>query len=186
MPPNSLSAPSQVDLADLADFEFSNRAFFEARINARPASYYADGGIQAAISVAAQEAAEDRAYQFLVRDGFGILVGRVNFIRVRRAHFHSAEIGYRVAEAHNGKGYASQAVQLALLVAFGELGLQRIEATASQRNPSSAAVLIKNGFKQFGLSTRSFHLAGEWHDLLHFECHAVAQPVIAADGFAAR
>ena len=33
------------DLAALSAFEFDNRAFFESRINARPASFYAGGGV---------------------------------------------------------------------------------------------------------------------------------------------
>lgn len=174
MPAISLSPPSQADHADLLDFEFSNRAFFEAQINARPASYYAEGGVRTAITTAMREAAEDKAYQFLIRNESGILVGRINLTRIRREHFHSAEIGYRVAEAHNGKGYASQAVRLVLLKAFGDLGLRRVEAAASELNQGSSAVLMRNGFTQFGRSTRSFQLAGAWHDLLHFERHAEA------------
>ncbi|PTT79559.1 N-acetyltransferase, partial [Pelomonas sp. HMWF004] len=32
--------------------------------------------------------------------------------------------------------------------------------------------LQRNGFQQFGRSTRSFELGGVWHDCLHFERHA--------------
>lgn len=160
------------DLDELTIFEFSNRAFFESHINARPASYYAPGGVEAAIDAAMLEANKDVAYQFLVRNADRQLVGRVNLTRIRRQHFHSAEIGYRIAEEHNRKGYASETVRQVLQKAFEELELLRIEACASHLNPGSCAVLTRNGFTQFGRSTRSFSLAGTWHDLLHFECHA--------------
>jgi ribosomal-protein-alanine N-acetyltransferase len=168
----SLSAPSQNDTREIEAFEFANRAYFEANINARPAAFYLPGGVEAAIATAQQDALDDRAYQFLVRDQQDQLVARVNLTRVRRAHFHSAELGYRVAQAHGGLGYASRAVGLVLDKAFGELRLLRVEATARPENEASVKVLLRNGFSQFGRATRCFQLDGVWHDLLHFERHA--------------
>lgn len=167
----SLSPPTSKDLEDLTAFEFANRAFFEASINARPLSYYAAGGIQEAIDTAIREAAEDKGYQFLARNADGALVARVNLARVRREHFQGAELGYRVAQSHIGKGYATEAVRLALHIAFQTLKLHRIEASVRPDNTGSIQVLLRNGFTQYGRSTSSFQLAGQWHDLCHFECH---------------
>jgi ribosomal-protein-alanine N-acetyltransferase len=165
--------PPTLDVADeLLRFERDNRAFFEARVNARPPGFYAPEGIRAAISLAVREAAEDKGYQFLVRDAAGVLVGRVNLIGVRRAHFHCADLGYRMAESACGKGYATEAVRQVLAKAFGELGLKRLEANARVGNEGSIRVLLRNGFREYGRSTRSFELGGVWHDRLHFERHA--------------
>lgn len=101
-----------------------------------------------------------------------MLVGRANLTRVRRAHFHSAELGYRIALAAGGRGYASLAVARLLDKAFTELKLQRIEATARPENIGSCKVLDRNGFRQFGRSTRSFELGGSWYDLNHYERRA--------------
>jgi ribosomal-protein-alanine N-acetyltransferase len=157
---------------ELLDFELRNRAVFEAHINARPAAYYSADGVRAAIETARREAEDDKGYQFLLRDAAGTLVGRVNLSRVRRAHFHSAELGYRVAEAHQGRGVAREGVRQVLALAFGEMKLLRIEATARDGNEGSARVLLRNGFSAFGRSRRSFELGGTWHDLLHYERHA--------------
>ena len=167
----SLSALTTVDEQDLGHFEFTNRAFFESHINARAASFYEPGGIAKAIAAAQAEAAEGSAYQFLARNGSGHLVARVNLTRVRGDHFHSAELGYRVAQDHGGKGYATEAVRLALDYAFVRLRLHRVEAAVRVGNEASAKVLLRNGFVQFGHSSRSFWLAGHWHDVLHFERH---------------
>jgi ribosomal-protein-alanine N-acetyltransferase len=156
----------------LLSFELSNRPFFEAHVNARPASYYSTSGVVAAIDRAIDEAHEDLAYQFLVVDRDEKLVGRINLTRVRRAHFHSAEVGYRVAEAECGKGYAGEAVRQAVIVAFEEKALKRIEASARPENVGSVQVLLRNGFVPFGRSSRSFELDGIWYDRLHFEKHA--------------
>ena len=166
-----LSAPTAQDEPDLAAFEFRNRAFFESHINARPAAFYAHGGVARAIATAGLEAAQDTAYQFLARNEAGELVARVNLSRVRRQHFHSAELGYRVAEAHCGRGYATEAVRLALEQAFCGLRLHRVEAAVRRGNTGSVKVLTRNGFVQYGHSSRSFCLAGTWHDVLHFERH---------------
>jgi ribosomal-protein-alanine N-acetyltransferase len=164
-----LRPPAAADLDELLDFELRNRAFFEAHINARPAAYYSADGVRAAIDTARREADEDKGYQFLLRDGAGVLVGRVNLSRVRRAHFHSAELGYRVAEAAQGRGVAREGVRQVLGLAFGELKLLRIEATARDGNEGSARVLLRHGFSAFGRSRRSFELGGTWHDLVHYE-----------------
>lgn len=172
MPVLHLSPPTP-DVADeLLRFETDNRAFFEARINSRPPGYYSPEGVRAAIALAVKEAAEDKGYQFLVRTEAGELVGRINLIGVRRRHFHSADLGYRMAEQACGKGYASEAVRQVLLKAFGELGLKRLEANARVANEGSIRVLRRNGFEQFGHSKRSFELDGVWHDRLYFERHA--------------
>jgi len=164
------------DLDALLAFETENRAFFEARINARPAAYYSREGVAAAIAAAEADAAIGLGFQYLVRDGAGHLVGRVNLSRVRRPHYHSAELGYRIGEAFNGRGHASEAVRLMLALAFDAFGLRRIEAIAMAGNAGSIRVLERNGFVCFGRSSASFELGGQWHDTLHFERHADPPP----------
>ena len=172
MPSIHLAAPCLVDTEELLSFEMENRAFFERSINARPAGYYSADGVAAAIEEAICEAHQDKAYQYLVRDVEGMLVGRVNLTKVRRAHFHSAELGYRIGQTACGKGYATEAVRQVLRLAFGEKKLARVEAVARPENVGSTRVLTRNGFVQFGRSSRSFELAGVWYDRLYFERHA--------------
>lgn len=173
--PASIHLLTDQDVEDLRRFEWANRQFFESRINARPPAYYEDGGVEAAVAEALRDVAQDRGYQYLIRDGAGRLVGRVNLSHVRRQHFHSCELGYRIGEAENGKGYASQAVRLVLAQALGPLGLMRVEARARADNVGSVRVLQRNGFVQFGRSLRSFEIGGAWFDVLCFEAHAGAR-----------
>jgi ribosomal-protein-alanine N-acetyltransferase len=159
---------------ELLAFELENRAFFESHINARSEIYYSPDGVRTAIAEAMRDAADDKAYQHLVRDRSGTLVGRVNLSRVKRAHFHSAELGYRIGQSACGKGFASDAVSQVIARAFRELKLVRIEATARPENAGSGRVLVNNGFIQFGHSRRCFELAGIWYDLIHYELRADA------------
>jgi ribosomal-protein-alanine N-acetyltransferase len=168
----ALAPPVLADLDALLAFELANRGFFEATINARPAGYYARDGVAQAIGAAIDDAANDRAYQFLVKSGEGVLLGRVNLTNVKRQHYHSAVLGYRIGQASCGRGHASEAVRQVLALAFGRLGLLRIEAGARADNAGSIRVLERNGFVQFGHSRRSFEMQGRWYDCLHFERHA--------------
>ena len=125
-----------------------------------------------AIAEASTDADGDLGYQFLLKEEDGRIVARANLSAVKRAHFQSAVLGYRVAQAACGKGVASEAVRQVLGIAFGELGLVRVEADVRIDNAASARVLLRNGFVQFGHSRRSFEMKGVWYDRLHFECHA--------------
>lgn len=169
-----LVAPGHGHIDALLGFELANRAFFEATINARPASYYSREGVGLAVAQAMADAYADIGYQYLVVDDAGRILGRVNLSVVKRAHFHSAVLGYRIGQAHGGKGVAGEAVRQVLEIAFGTLRLQRIEADCRIDNLASRRVLERNGFHQFGHSRRSFELGGVWYDRLHFECHAPA------------
>lgn len=170
--PVFLTPPSLSDVNELLAFELTNRQFFESTINARLPSYYCAEGVAQAIETAVAEAAHGRGYQFLLKMETGEIVGRANLSGVKRAHFHSAVLGYRIAQAACGKGFASEAVRQMADIAFGQLGLERIEADASAENAASIRVLERNGFVQYGHSRRSFELGGLWYDRLHFERHA--------------
>lgn len=167
----ALRSVSLDDCEDLLHFEQENRAFFESHVTARPVGYHTLAGIQAAVERAMREAQKDLGYQYLILDGRSQLIGRINISHVRRAHFFSAELGYRVAQRACGQGHASAAVRQMLDLAFGPLGLRRLEAHARPTNPASVRVLQRCGFVQFGYSSRSMELGGVWHDRLYFERH---------------
>ncbi|OLL31062.1 hypothetical protein BTH42_13930 [Burkholderia sp. SRS-W-2-2016] len=166
----TISAPTLSDADALLAFEIENRAYFEQWINARAADYYSASAVAEAIEAALADIAGDRAYQYLVRSDDAI-VGRVNLVGVTRPYFNKATLGYRIGAGFAGKGYASQAVKLAMELAATELSLSRIEAVVRPQNIGSMRVLERNGFVAFGQARRSMYLHGEWHDLVHYERH---------------
>ena len=56
-------------------------------------------------------------------------------------------LGYWIGKAHWGRGYASEAVARAIDHAFGEAGLERLEASCLETHTASRRVLEKNGFR---------------------------------------
>ncbi|WP_268966649.1 GNAT family N-acetyltransferase [Paraburkholderia antibiotica] len=165
-----ISPPTLSDTDALLAFEVDNRAYFEQWINARPDDYYSACAVRDAIATATSDRDADRAYQYLVWFD-DTIVGRVNLVGVTRPYFNKATLGYRIGSRFAGHGYASRAVRLAMDIAAAELNLSRVEAVVRPENIGSMRVLERNGFVAFGRACRSMYLHGEWHDLVHFECH---------------
>ncbi|MBO4644241.1 MAG: GNAT family N-acetyltransferase [Alphaproteobacteria bacterium] len=57
-----------------------------------------------------------------------------------------AEIGYGITEAHQGRGYATEAVDAAVKWALKQSGVIRVEAETDPDNAASRRVLEKCGF----------------------------------------
>lgn len=163
-----LVAVSHADRAALLAFELENRAFFEANINARAATFYSDEGVKSAIDGALDDAAADRGYQFLVKSDKGDILGRINLREVERER-GSAVLGYRIGAAHVRQGHASAAVRAVLEIAFGRLGLRRIVAGARTSNFGSVQVLLRTGFGRLDDVADTVELNGVVHEHVYFE-----------------
>lgn len=72
-----------------------------------------------------------------------------------------AEIGYSLHPDWQGRGLASEALQLVLGYAFTELGLRRIEADIDPRNLPSCRLVERFGFVREGLLRERWHVNGE-------------------------
>ena len=79
-----------------------------------------------------------------------------------------AEIGFTLAAAHQGHGYATEAVGRVLTQLFTAAGLVRVSAECDARNDRSARLLERLGFRREGLRVRNTWIKGEWTDDLLF------------------
>lgn len=73
---------------------------------------------------------------------------------------HSATISYWLGEGFCGKGYMTESLKALAKFCLCELGLHRLEITASVNNPQSAAVALRAGFKEEGLC-REYEIIGD-------------------------
>lgn len=78
--------------------------------------------------------------------------------------FRSAALGYCLAEAGWGQGYATEAARAVLDWAFETLDLNRVQAETDTRNLASARVLEKLGFVREGTLREDCIVAGEISD----------------------
>lgn len=153
------------DAPDLQALHERNARLFGAVMpdaGARPAT---EAEWRLALHTARTLAAEDRRY-YLGIFRQGRLVGDAGLFNVVRQGVDSATLGYNVDAACSGRGYATDAVGLALELAFGRLGLHRVEAAVLPRNRASLRVLEKNGFRREGLLRGYLRIRGVWEDHL--------------------
>jgi len=108
------------------------------------------------------------AWRFAIVDD-GAIVGTISLTNVVRGALQSANVGYWVDKSHNGRGLATAAVAEVVAIAFGELGLHRLEAGTLVDNLASQRVLEKNGFERIGLARRYLHIGGDWRDHVLFQ-----------------
>jgi aminoglycoside 6'-N-acetyltransferase len=117
------------------------------------------------LEVGAADPTEPGWFQYGV-EANGVLVGDVGVgLNENRMQ---ADIGYTLAAAHQGRGYAAEAVRRVLAHLFEERGLHRVAAECDARNERSARLLARLGFRQEGHRVRSTWAKGEWTDDLLF------------------
>ena len=151
------------DAEEMLALLVANRAFLEPFEPIRPDLDFTLAGQRAAIEESATARAAGTSYAFCIRAG-GELVGRVTLSQVFRKAFRNCYLGYWVGQEHNGRGFATAAVRLAVRYAFRDLGLHRVQANVMTGNPRSARVLEKAGFRNEGLALRYLAIAGRWED----------------------
>lgn len=91
----------------------------------------------------------------------------------------SYEFGITIAPAHQGKGYAREAVHALLDFLFRTLGAHRVHASIDPRNVASDALLRSLGMRQEAHFRESLKMRGEWVDDVIFAL--LAREWLAAD-----
>ncbi|HEB3533278.1 GNAT family N-acetyltransferase [Burkholderia cenocepacia] len=102
---------------------------------------------------------------FIARErASGAVVGVVNLNEIVGGVFQSAYLAYYGMAEFSRKGLMTDALRAAIDVAFGELGLHRLEANIQPANHASIALVRRLGFRQEGFSPRYLRIGGEWRD----------------------
>lgn len=79
-----------------------------------------------------------------------------------------ASIGYTLATAHHGRGFASEAAAAMVDALFACTPVHRIAATLDPENQPSMRLLEQLGFRFEGLTRRSEPIRGAWLDDMRF------------------
>jgi [ribosomal protein S5]-alanine N-acetyltransferase len=160
----SIRRLARSDAEALAKLRAENRSFFEPWEPERPPDLDTLTGQLRDITIRERDWAADRRYSFAIVAEDGSIVGAVILSNVSRGAFQNATIGYYVASAYNGRGYATAAVKQAVGYAFTSVGLHRVEAGVMDHNPASKRVLEKAGFRYEGFARNYLRIDGAWRD----------------------
>ena len=107
-----------------------------------------------------------RFYVFL-KDDPEKIIGTVCLYDISNS-YSRAEIGYKFASAFHHKGYASEAVEKLIDIAFEDLNLHRLCAHVQENNLPSIRLLTGLGFSKEGICRDYLCLNGMWTDHLQY------------------
>ena len=103
----------------------------------------------------------------MVRLDTGELIGDV-LLMYRSIEHRMAELGFSLHPDHHGQGFAREASERLLQVAFEDLGLHRVTGRCDARNDASSGLLRRLGLRQEAHFVRNELVKGEWVDELVF------------------
>ncbi len=101
-------------------------------------------------------------------DDAGRLVGGITLSNIRYGANMTASVGYWTGIDYVRRGYMREALSLILEYGFGELGLNRIEASCMPDNRPSTRLLLRCGFRIEGEGRSYLCIDGVWEDHLLF------------------
>ncbi|WP_163100661.1 GNAT family N-acetyltransferase [Peribacillus alkalitolerans] len=156
------------DAEDLLDLIIKNKYFWSLSEPERDEKYYSlDTHIEnIQLDLLSTHAGKSYSWGVFLKET-GELIGDFSLYGVKSFPFYSASIGYSIDHDQLGKGYATEALRLAVAFAFQKLHLHRLEAGVFPGNLASIKVLEKLGFQREGLARKNILINGEWKD--HFQ-----------------
>lgn len=97
----------------------------------------------------------------------GVLIGNCG-LRRKLENDWEADIGYELAPAHWGNGYATEAARAMMDYGFTELGLHRVSSWCIADNTPSVSVLERLGLHLEGRQRETDYYKGRWWDTLQY------------------
>ncbi|WP_269859444.1 GNAT family N-acetyltransferase [Streptomyces sp. RPT161] len=94
----------------------------------------------------------------------GAIVGGVNVNNIVRGTLQCGTLGYTAYASTTGRGYMTEGLGLVMRLAFGELGLHRLEANIQPDNTPSLNLVRRLGFRREDYSTAFQFVNGAWRD----------------------
>ena len=156
------------DAPVLAELQRANREFLAPWSPERDPTHFTLEGQRRAVADSLARYAKGTALPRVILCDGGV-VGRVTLSEITYGVFASCHLGYWLSQSHTGRGLATTAVSELLDIAFGDLGLHRVEAGTIPENVRSQAVLERNGFVRFGYAPSYLKIAGRWQDHILYQ-----------------
>ena len=137
------------DVPALAALYRANRDFLAPFEPVRPEEFYTNEGQRAAAESALARCKQGTMCPLVIFNEAGHVAGRININDIVRGAFQSGNLGYWVSARDNGRGLATAAIGETAAVAFGQLGLHRLQPAPCWTTPD------RSGFSGATASRRS-------------------------------
>ena len=155
---------------DVCDFLSTNSSVFEKYEPALPANYYTTDYQALILSSEMKLALKTDLIRYYVfeKSNPNKIIGTVCLHDIRRSFYSCCEIGYKFDQSHWHKGYATEAVIMAVSIAFAALNLHRVFARVLPENTASIRLLERISFVNEGIERQCICINGIWQDHLRF------------------
>jgi ribosomal-protein-alanine N-acetyltransferase len=160
------------DARGLAAVRVANRERLRPYEPIRTDDFYTEPGQRAVIDERLALHADDRCVPLAIVDADDEVVGEMTLSSVIRGAFQSASVGYWVSDHVAGRGAASAALRDARQIAFGRLGLHRLQGETLTDNVASQRVLERAGFVRYGVAPDYLRIDGRWQEHVLYRCIA--------------
>ena len=154
------------DAEDLYKFELENRNFFEEMVPTRGDQYYNAETFKKRHETLLEEQVKGGSYFYLIKDEDSSILGRINLVDIDESD-KIGYLGYRVGQAHTGKGIANKALKILVETITNEEVIQ-VKAKTTTNNIASQRVLEKNGFERIGTSSEEFEMNGQRLSFIYY------------------
>jgi len=131
------------DASPLLKFEQRNREWFERHIVPRPVEFYCGEGVLDHVEQFLAAYRQGSMHPCVIVGPEGEILGRANLKDIEAGR---AEVGYRIAQDHTGKGLATSALRHLLELASTRWRLVQLFAYVAEPNRASVRVLERCGF----------------------------------------
>ena len=151
---------------DVLRFYLTNREPFEQCEALRPENFYTEDYQRRVLNHEFNMCIKKAGIRFWIYKKTDPLhvIGTVCFRNIMRHVYQSCEIGYKLYELSWHQGYASEAVEKCIDIAFYELNLHRICAHIMPGNLASIRLAERIGFEREGVARKSAMVRGVWED----------------------
>lgn len=161
-----LRMATQEDIPEIVQYFTENKAYFTPFYPLWGNSFFTEEYWQLQLELNLHELAKDfslRLFMFVKKNPKKI-IGTINFSNFVRGVAQYCNVGYGIAEAEQGKGYMTEALQAAIAYIFKELNMHRVMADYIPHNQRSGNLLKRLGFVVEGYARNYLLINGQWQD----------------------
>ena len=158
-----LLEPHRSDL--MINFRIDNRNYLKPWEPLRPAEFFTRGFWDYQLRHAIQDYRDGNSLCLVIMDGADTeVMGVCNFTNIVRGTFLACQLGYALAEKHQGQGLMFEALTHGIDFIFTQLGLHRVMAAYIPRNDRSGRLLKRLNFVEEGKARQYLKIVGRWED----------------------
>ncbi|HEY0063347.1 MAG TPA: GNAT family N-acetyltransferase, partial [Telluria sp.] len=128
------------DAQALYQFEMANRKWFEQHIDPRGDAFYTQDAVRRHVIELVDAHTRGQWHPCVLEEESGAIVGRAN-LKAIDIVAGRAEVGYRIAGTHTGRGLATRGLRHLIELAREQWKLKTLTAVATEQNKASYAVL---------------------------------------------